>query len=169
MAKKRLESKDAPISRKVELLERLNAKAQSYSTKATLLSNALVEAEEFLQHLSGKIEVSVPMDSENTSLSFGRFGSNWCLLMDWQDDEGNERSDPITQLSLDMKALAAEHLGKLYAELQKHFDELETRLDDSLASLRELPFLDLDELAENCDQDIDFDEEGGQAHDEITF
>lgn len=61
---------------KDELLADLHVKSSEFAEKATKLSNLLLEAEEFLNRLPGKIHVTVVDDGGN-SLQFDRAQDGW--------------------------------------------------------------------------------------------
>ena len=94
------------VEDKQRIYDQLQRESDAYAKKSTQLSNLLLEAEHFLQELSGKIAVEVNIGHGN--LGFFKHGGVWRLYYDIQ---------PVTEADVKVKANAARTLPKLFEQL----------------------------------------------------
>lgn len=134
MAKKRPASKP--------MLETLRERSALFSERATLLSNLLIQAEEFFNEMPGKIEVETEIrEDDDVRLSLARVGKGWKLLLEhWEGTDST--SYEVIKAPIGIKAEAAKRLPELFRALMNHIGRQQDTVDDALQALTELPFLD---------------------------
>jgi hypothetical protein len=135
-------------SRKAEILNDLKEQSAAYAENATRLSSALEEVEQFFNELPGKVTVSTDCDDgEYIRISLDKTPDGWKLLL-WDSEPPVLQEFPIRviQASVYYKAAAAQLLPELYEKLVNHFSQMRYRVDMGLSRLKELPFLDLDDV-----------------------
>jgi hypothetical protein len=149
-----------------EILETLQASSREYARKATQLSNLLVDAEQFVREMPGKIEVHTEVERGEACLSFEKSKNDWALILRLEGYD--ERPVRVSQANIQQKAEAAKQLPALYGLLLHHFSSMQIQVDRGLDALKELPFLDFDATQEIRDTDSANDVMEGDS-DEIPF
>ncbi|QDT76014.1 hypothetical protein [Lacipirellula limnantheis] len=159
----------------------LREQSQRFSEKATLLSDLLIQAEDFLAAMPGKIEVSTDAQHDEYQLSLDRVGKLWKLhIRHWG---GEDKSlVEVVRAPISLKAEAAKRLPELFDRLVEHIYSKNERVDEALKSLATLSFLDFtvagkdrrfetpaEEKERKSLDGFDPSTEGGFPDDEIPF
>lgn len=133
-------------SRQSKVLEELEEQSRLYSQKATLLSNLLEQAEQFLREMPGKVAIQTGLPHRDFDLAFIKMGGDWRLVFVEYEGE-TPKLVPVVQATILQKAEAAKLLPELYGLLVDKLTEGQAEIDRGLESLKDLPFLDLGEHA----------------------
>jgi hypothetical protein len=125
-----------------QVLEQLKEQSRLYSQKATLLSNMLEQAEQFLRQMPGKVPVQTQTDHSECELAFAKTGGDWRLVLIEFVNGSEAKGNTVTQGTILQKAEAARLLPELYQLLISKLTDGQEAIESGLRSLKELPFLD---------------------------
>lgn len=142
----------------VNIIEDARVRAQRFSDKATLLSKALDEAQSVLQSLPGKVEVRIPTDVNDLQLSFSRYHSQWYLYILTTNGNTTEYQQ-VGQSPVEHKIIAARFLPDLYQALCDNLARNEDAIEEGLAKLSTLAFLDANHTTRSLIDEQEVDDE----------
>ncbi|ADB15349.1 hypothetical protein Psta_0663 [Pirellula staleyi DSM 6068] len=115
-------------------LRSLQDSTEEFASKATALSNRLMEVEQFLQQLPSKMPVEVSLG--DNVLSFKRWGGSWRLTFGVHHEECGVIDAPIG-----IKSTAAQLLPELINELMTNITGHLVEVDLGLEALDSIPSL----------------------------
>ena len=114
----------------------MERKAKLYAAKSTQLSNQLEQAEQFLEQMPGKMQISVTGSSKWDVLEFCRKGEGWGLYYGVEED-----GSWVTEAPVQVKAAAAKLLPELVERLITTQADKLSEVEIGLDALSGLPFL----------------------------
>jgi hypothetical protein len=112
-----------------KLKARAEAARKKLDTARDKVSLGLREVEEYLTKLNLGVRARVKMD-EGRWLAFGKFNSNWMLILESDRDGGEFVETPLKSTSLECRMDAVTCLARLLEELFVQADRTTAQLQD---------------------------------------
>ena len=125
-----------PNDKQKKVLREMEQKAKLYAAKSTQLSNQLEEAEQFLQQMPGKMQLTVMGNRPEDVLEFCRVSDEWRLYYGVGEDGAW-----VTESTVQIKAAAARLLPFLVKKLMATQTDNLAKVETGLEALSGLPFL----------------------------
>lgn len=131
---------------------RLSEFENEFAVKSTALSEMLIEVEDFLRSMNGKVAVEVELNEypNNYVLKYSRVkGSEWELTIQKLPEPGSGQRPvcgpdgprTVTKATIELKVIAAKLLPSLFEKMVAESKRKISEVDSAIETLESLPFL----------------------------